>query len=59
MMSPLIVAPARTSWCTSCVQLSAYANGRSEEAKKRYKDKISMIGGLDPYLGSLGERADL
>ena len=39
-------------------RLSAYANSLSEEAKKRYKDKISMIGGLDPYLGSLGECAD-
>ena len=39
-------------------RLSAYANSLSEETKKRYKDKVSMIGGLDPYLGSLGECAD-
>jgi len=33
------------------VKLSDYVQGLSEEAKSRYKQKISFIGGVDPFLG--------
>jgi len=35
--------------------LSPYAEGLSEEAKKRYKEKLSFIGGVDPFAGVVGE----
>ena len=31
------------------VKLSDYVQGLSEEAKSRYKQKISFIGGVDPF----------
>ena len=50
----LLVYKLHSALIMEVCRLSAYANSLSE---KRYKDKISMIGGLDPYLGSLGECA--
>ena len=35
--------------------MSPYAEGLSEEAKKRYKEKLSFIGGVDPFAGVVGE----
>lgn len=31
-------------------KLSDYVQGLPEEAKRRYKDKISLINGIDPFL---------
>ena len=39
----------------SVERLSAYAEKLSGSTKERYKEKISQIGGLDPFLGPLGE----
>ena len=36
-------------------RLSTYALELPSDAKKRYREKISQIGGLDPFLGPLGE----
>ncbi len=36
-------------------RLSPYAEQLASDAKERYKKKISLIGGLDPFLGPLGE----
>ena len=47
------------SWCTAGVHysmenLSTYALNLPAEAKKRYLEKINIIGSLDPFTGSLG-----
>lgn len=39
-------------------RLSPYAEQLCGSAKERYKEKISQIGGLDPFLGPLGECVD-
>ena len=40
-------------------ELSSYAKGLSEEAKERYKKKLEIINGLDPFNASaIGELAD-
>ena len=39
-------------------RLSPYAEKLSSAAKERYKEKISLIGGLDPFLGPLGQCTD-
>ena len=36
------------------INLSSYANSLSEEAKARYREKIAIIGGVDPFSGSIG-----
>lgn len=36
---------------TQCV--SSYFDGLSTEAKSRYKQKISCIGGVDPFVGAV------
>ena len=33
------------------IKLSGYVEGLPEEAKSRYKQKISFIGGVDLFLG--------
>ena len=33
-------------------ELSSYAKGLSEEAKERYKKKLEIINGLDPFNAS-------
>ena len=38
--------------------LSVYAESLSEEAKTRYKEKLNMIDGFDPFSGIAGELAD-
>ena len=48
------------SWCTGAVwrmqrNLSSYADNLSNEAKTRYREKIGVIGGLDPFGGCPGE----
>ena len=35
-------------------RLSSYAEGLSDEAKDRYRDKLSIIGGIDPFLSDVG-----
>ena len=35
--------------------LSQYAEGLPSEAKARYMDKISVIGGTDPFIGDPGD----
>ena len=55
-------------WCTcGCYmtrylmmnELSSYAKGLSEEAKERYKKKLEIINGLDPFNASTtGELPD-
>ncbi len=35
-------------------RLSPYAEQVASDAKERYKEKISIISGLDPFLGPLG-----
>ena len=37
------------------LSLSVYADNLSNEAKRRYKEKIAVINGLDPFGGCLGE----
>ena len=37
-------------WRTQ-IKLSDYVEGLPEEAKRRYKQKISFIGGVDPFPG--------
>ena len=32
-------------------RLSPYAESLTSTTKERYKEKISLIGGLDPFLG--------
>ena len=39
-------------------RLSPYAESLTATAKERYKEKISLIGGLDPFLGPLGQCTD-
>ena len=39
--------------------LSTYAEGLPEEAKRRYKAKVAVIDGVDPFMnGSLGDPVD-
>ena len=38
--------------------LSAYAANLSEEARTRYKEKLKVINGFDPFTGTTGELAD-
>ena len=38
--------------------LSAYAENLSEEARTRYKEKLKVINGFDPFTGTTGELAD-
>ena len=35
-------------------RLSSYAEGLSDEAKERYKGKLSIIGGIDLFLSDIG-----
>ena len=42
----------------SAKNLSIYAESLSEEAKTRYKGKLNMIDGFDPFSGTAGELAD-
>ena len=35
--------------------LSSYAADLSEDAKKRYQEKISVLNGVDPFAAGLGE----
>ena len=39
-------------------KLSTYAVNLPAEARKRYLEKIGVIGDLDPFAGSLGECTD-
>ena len=39
-------------------RLSPYAEKLTGSEKQRYKAKISLINGLDPFLGPLGESTD-
>ena len=39
-------------------RLFSYAANLTCTAKERYKEKISLIGGLDPFLGPLGYCTD-
>jgi len=39
---------------SSSSRLSEYAEALSTEAKKRYKEKLSIIGGDDPFLRDVG-----
>ncbi len=39
-------------------QLSSYAATLGSEALKRYKEKIALIGGLDPFSAALGKPVD-
>ena len=38
--------------------LSDYAETLPDEAKKRYKEKLSIIGGVDPFLRDVGLLAE-
>ena len=40
------------------LNLSSYAENLSEDAKRRYKDKIKIIYDLDPFANGLGEPID-
>ena len=40
------------------LNLSSYAENLSEDAKRRYKDKIKIINDLDPFANGLGEPID-
>lgn len=40
------------------LSLSSYAEGLPDEAKTRYKQKISNIGGVDPFSSDLGLPTD-
>ena len=42
----------------SAKNLSVYAESLSEEAKTRYKEKLNIIDGFDPFTGTAGELAD-
>jgi len=37
------------------MNLSSYAEDLTEEAKKRYKKKLTSIGGVDPFVSVVGE----
>ena len=38
--------------------MSNYAEGLSHEAKKHYKEKLSIIGRVDPFLNDVGVLTD-
>ena len=40
------------------LSLSDYAETLPDEAKKQYKEKISLIGGADPFLRDVGLLTD-
>ena len=40
------------------LSLSVYADNLPNEAKRRYKEKIAVINGLDPFGGCLGEEIE-
>ena len=40
------------------MQLSTYAEMLSGDARDRYQEKISLVGGWDPFLGPQGENTD-
>lgn len=42
----------------SANRLSTYAESLSEEAKTRYKEKLKIINGFDPFTGTTGELTD-
>ncbi len=44
------------SWCTA--SYGEYALSLPADAKKRYLEKINIIGGLDPFKGYLGGCTD-
>ena len=39
-------------------RLSAYADSLTPEALKRYKEKIAVLNGLDPFAAALGKPSD-
>ena len=39
-------------------RLSSYAEGLSNETKDRYKEELSIIGGIDLFLSDVGILAD-
>ena len=48
------------AYSTGCVlrrmdRLSSHAAALSEDAKKRYKEKISVLNDVDPFAAGLGE----
>ncbi len=49
----LVYNSFKCTMAESLGKLSAYAEKLSGSAKKRYKEKISQIGGLDPFQGPL------
>ena len=49
---------AEDSELMSANHLSAYAENLSEEARKRYKEKLKIINGFDPFTGTTGKLAD-
>ena len=64
MWSKIALAQARTmlvyGWCTGAVwsvqqNLSSYTENLSNEEKTQYREKIGVIGGLDPFGGCPGE----
>ena len=52
------LAAAHTFSCVEMLNLSSYAENLSEDAKRRYKDKIKIINDLDPFANGLGEPID-
>ena len=38
--------------------MSSYADSLSYEAKRRYLEKISVVNGIDPFSGCVGEPVD-
>ena len=37
------------------LRLSSYAEKLEQEAKVRYKEKIALINGVDPFVGNITE----
>ena len=42
----------------SAKSLSVYTESLSEEAKTRYKEKLNMLDGFDPFTRTAGELSD-
>jgi len=40
------------------LSLSNYAESLSDKAKKRHKEKLSIIGGVDPFFNNVGVLTD-